>query len=469
MGCDNKTPHYDINDILPIVDENGRFIDFVLKSGHPIITDYNLIDREIIVRDNVITLGNRKEKHVIETVAELEKKLHTLFLIVHKSSLINIARWTAKPDFIDEMLHELYDTKFVEIVFQVIHQVIFDILYDKYQEESPLLTLNQYCEEHICYDWDKSIINNEKKLNKKAATKRWMKAEIEREIKIKNNPALREDSIKLGRNPDTYIEFISKLNEPFKTEAKKTKTVWDHLYYNGHPDLIMSKQFRRSFVKERLKNNNYSADVLEDYFKTYDTFVQMTFTPEQGNARDYFEKSMGFYHLEIYKRIDFIYKLAVSMEAIGMTTIDRNSLLVKRFDPVVFWPCIDGDNNCLRYSEKSKYYRPLLLAEELWRKPSEENPTQLDSEITFDIWQYWYLFRAKIYELFKYHYKFISDDFNDISSFISEHYNVLSYQTPDKVWIQDNKEKKRDREIRIKNALVINESLFWDSDKRKPY
>ena len=44
---------YNINDLLPVTDDkNCKFLDYELKTAHPIITDYSRIDREIIVKDH---------------------------------------------------------------------------------------------------------------------------------------------------------------------------------------------------------------------------------------------------------------------------------------------------------------------------------------------------------------------------------------------------------------------------------
>lgn len=85
-----------------------------------------------------------------------------------------------------------------------------------------------------------------------------------------------------------------------------------------------------------------------------------------------------------------------------------------------------------------------------------------------DKWVKYYFIRAKIYELFKYHFQFVSDDYDDISDFINKHYNILQYHEPKKIWIQEDKKHKVDRERRVTKALEINEALFGKSDKRYP-
>lgn len=510
QNYDTRPTHYNYTDIISITDINGSFIDFALKNRHPIITDYSRINRDIIVNDNVISLGeNPKTKSEIKSIDELEKKLRILFLVVHKNYLDNMAYLKGESAPNNEELFNIYNSDFKKMATIMIYQVIFDILYDKYLMDSPWLTLNQYCENYVCYGWDDSIseeVNTTKPVakqqgnteqtrdNKKLlpgsgevtpdnfdkikAANKWMTEAIKRDIDIKNNPTLKEDSIKLGINPDTYIEFLDERNEPLKKDKTKPKYIWDYIYYNGHPELITSKQFKRSFNKKNKNNktnNNYSSYKINELFKTYDRFVKAAFTPENDNDKDYYNKSMDYYHLEIYKRIDYIYKLAMRMETVIANNKDilsvnmnRDILSVKRFHPAVFWPIEDNNNNRLRYDDKQKYYKPSLLIEDLWQESLLNSLTELDDEKSFYIWHNLYLFRAKIYELFNYHCKFVSDDYNDITKFLQTHYNILTYHEPNKEWIQEGRKLKREKEIRIKYAMEINDALFWDSEKRNP-
>jgi hypothetical protein len=173
---------------------------------------------------------------------------------------------------------------------------------------------------------------------------------------------------------------------------------------------------------------------------------------------------MDYYHLEIYKRLDFIYKLAIRMETIGLTSIDRNHFLVKRFHPGVFSPSIDIENNRLKYYEKVKYYRPLLFMEILWMEKK-----QFDNNIeNNDIWVEYNIVRAKAYEFFQYNYEFDSNDYKDISDFIRNHYDVCSYHERTKIWNGNGKKISEEQKKYIKNILEINEALFWKSPKREP-
>ena len=79
---------YNINDLLPCTDDkNDKFLDFVLKSGHPIITDYSKIDREIIVKDNMIMFGDYKKKIKITSIDQLQKIFLDLISMIYKIQL----------------------------------------------------------------------------------------------------------------------------------------------------------------------------------------------------------------------------------------------------------------------------------------------------------------------------------------------------------------------------------------------
>ena len=564
---------YNINDLLSVTDDkNGKFIDFALKTGHPIITDYSRIDREIVVKDNIILLGDYKEKIKITSIDELKKTLLDLIKMIYNIQLNImdyicskhepiIRSWDANTK---EHLSNLAD-QHKEMWLLLAHQLVFDILYDKYLKESPQLTLNEYCESHIDFNWDNSIakkvagkkadelgntpdtyieciklalaqskykvadgfekmlftqklktsiefinvhkvdfaiiktskekveklkaykkisltveelavieaiMEDAKKLNfepdhyidnllrelikaKNRSTKA-LRSEITKEVNIKNNPALRADAEKFGVNPDKYLERIGKVNGFFQTDRKKYKHEWDYLYYNRY--MITSRQYDRTFGIDRVKRSYYYGHFVRD-FGAYDRFAERLLPQNSDKGYEYFRRSMDFYHLERYKRLDYIYKVAVKMESIGLTGIDREHFLVKRFHPSVYWPLMDNENNRLRYDNKIKYYLPLLFIEESWLEKAK-----IDKQPLFDEYN---LVRAKVYELFNYTYDFDSEDYDDMEIFIRTHYNLSNYHTQKKEWYNSDK-RSRSQTMRIQNADVVNKALFWDSEKRIP-
>ena len=564
---------YNINDLLPVTDDkNGKFLDFELKTGHPIITDYSRIDREIIVKDNMILLGDYKKKIEVNSIEELKEIFFNLIKKIYSIQLNIMDDIWSKfgppmrlwDSNLEAHLNHLAEQN-KEMWLLLANQLVFDILYDKYLIASPRLTLNEYCESHIDFNWDGSIIkkiagdkadvlgnnsdtyiecmkvalaeikykekknfdetsfipklkpsiefinahkvefvkiktSNEKveklkvykkvsvtgeeiaaieaimedakKLNlepedyidsllkelikaKNRSTKA-LRSEITKEVNIKNNPALKEDAEKFGVNHDKYLERIGKVNDCFQTDRKRYKHEWDYLYYNRY--MITARQYDRTFGIDRVKRSYYYGHFERD-FKAYDRFAERLLPKDSDKGYEYFRKSMDFYHLERYKRLDYIYKLAVKMESIGLSDIDREHFLVKRFHPCVLVPLMDNENNCLRYDDKPKYYLPLLFIEESWLKKEK-----LDNQAFFDEYN---LVRAKAYELFESHYDFDSEDYDDMEIFIRTYFNLSNYHTQKKEWYNPDK-RSRNQTMRIQNADVINKALFWDSDKRIP-
>ncbi|MFP3153593.1 hypothetical protein LQZ18_04040 [Lachnospiraceae bacterium ZAX-1] len=461
-----------------IKDENGNFFDLVLINGEPIISDYSQLEKNLIVsKEHIITVGGEKEKIEIKSISDLQKALAHLIISVHTSicntkihirsesdnSLINTASMEMRFEF----------PSFPPIDDNLVFQLVFDILYDKYLIELPRITLNKYCNKYINYEWDTSKdLSGDNLAKAKNAAHKMMVEQIKRTANIYNNDSQRADLTKLGVNPDQYLEDLDSRNtvdksKPvyYQSEQRKSKHDWDYIYYNADHRLITYRQYKRKFERD----SNYLYNDFIRNFCNYDSFVQ-TFIPKDNYTDyDYFYKSMGFYDLEIYKRLDFIYKLAVRMESKNFPSIDKEFFSVKRFHPIVACPCIY--NNSLCVYTKNKYYKPLLLIEDLWQQRLENIIYEDSNKISLNFFDYYYplyLIRAKTYELFNYHYKFISNDYDDISTFIHKHYDILSYHEPKKKWFEIEGTTTHYFKTRIKNAETINNALFWKSDKRTP-
>ena len=364
----------------------------------------------------------------------------------------------------------------VEDSFIILCQVAFDVLLNKYEAESPQLTLNQYCEKHIFnVAFEKKDGNQQKTWNvisseddksrTSESSRKWMKSAIAREVSIMKNPALINEINRMGIDSERYLDKREKLNNQFEEEEKKTKFEWDQIYYNGHPGLFTAMQFKRSINKKNRKtgkpNNNYSNDKVGDFLSGYDDFVKFSFAPKQEeNNCDFFNRSMRFYCLESYKRIDYMYKLSVKMDEINIRKIEKNNRLVRRFHPPVVLPIErkQEDSCILEISDKVNYYRPILFLEKKWLKSCGAY-----NEKDNLVWYYSNTLRAMVVELFKYNYEFVSSDFDDMADFIRKNYNILAYHDTNKEWV-----KKDGNITRVKNAKEINDALFWDSEKRTP-
>ena len=450
----------------PLRDENETLLGYSLITGEPVITNFSFIDREIIIsKDNLLSLGGKKERKTITSINELQKELAKLVVAVHKSIFNNKVYIRIEDDLSIQTVEKGFHFEMPTLDSYLIYQLVFDILYDKFLRESPKLTLNQYCEKR--HGDLKEMQNTLNKLMALQIELEFGKVSEYGEVKkgIYDNTELIRDAEEFGCNLAKYIEefrsqnksYTGKRNKKTSEYKPRRECVWDYVFYNGNSKLITAKQFRRLLEHD----SNYSYKSFVEEFKTYDDFVKRLFLSKEKNDEDYFLKAMGFYHLEIYKRLDFIYKLAVEMEDKGITEIDKKHFLIRRFYPHVCLPYINNDQ--LHIMIKRKYYRPLLFSERGWMKLVELNQSYAN-QYSFPSYNL-YLIRAIIYELFRYHFNFVSKDYKDVSDFIRKHYNVLDYHEPNKIW--NNAEKKSELfPIRITNAQKINKALFEASDKR---
>lgn len=431
------------------------------------IMSYIKIDKEMSVNEETgrIVFSNTKKKRKLGSIRELEKSFDEL--LNAEEGIIN--RYGTYKAGIDLDNSILSNAEIIEAPIQMdisvedrkllINQLIFDILYDKYCKESPFMTLQQYSIYQSQYSW--SGKQSDEKLRVEAIRK-CLSSALRKQTAVYNSPRLRDEIVKLGVNPDVYLEYFNQLSTSFSSGErqaiqKRRKVKWDHVFYNANGKLITSKQFDRSFSK----NGNYNHIALVKLFDEYDGYIDEVFMQPTASSKDYFLKSLDFYSLEIYKRVDFIYKLAVRLANMNAPVITSQHILVKRFHPYV---CDTINNNgSLGFGTRIGYYKPMLMLEELWQQKELYN-----EPMHKDRWEKYYFIRAKVYELFNYHFQFESDDYDDISDFINEHYNILQYHEPKKIWIQEDKKLKADREKRIIKAWEINEALFGKSDKRNP-
>ena len=75
-----------------------------------------------------------------------------------------------------------------------------------------------------------------------------------------------------------------------------------------------------------------------------------------------------------------------------------------------------------------------FIEEMLYQQMKGMSESELsDSDFGIQLFNY-QLMRAKAYELFKYHYEFVSSDYSDIKKFISQCYNMRTYHDSNEVW-----------------------------------
>lgn len=456
------------NESLRHIMANGEFFEFFPSSGHPMIVSYRKIDKEILPdeKEGKYVFSNTKKKKKLYSIKGLKMGFDQL-LNAEEEIINRHGKYNVGIDLDNTILS---NAEIIELPFRIdisdedreliINQLVFDILYNKYCRESPLMTLRQYSIYQGQYSWSGEQTDGKLRIE---AIRRCLSNALKKQTAVYNSQDLRDEIMELGVNPDVYFQYFNQLSASFssgKRQAiqKRPKVIWDRIFYNANGKLITSKQFDRSFSK----NGNYSHMALVKLFDEYDGYIDEVFMQPTASSKDYFLKSLDFYSLEIYKRIDFIYKLAVRLGNSNSSVIDKKHVLVRQFHPKVC-DVIEHDGLVDFIYNRTAYYRPILLLEDHWQQKELYN-----EPMHKDRWEKYYFIRAKVYELFKYHFQFVSDDYDDISDFINRHYNILQYHEPKKIWIQEDKKLKADRDRRIIKALEINEALFGKSDKRNP-
>lgn len=461
--------------IIPIGEGHGQVFDFVWTTGHSLITDYHLLDRDVWASNSIeVSLGNEKERisiTFIETLKSMLNKILSATLeILSRHTPFDSGNPYTRPDFNNLKMDFLVD------------QLVFDVLFDKYIKESTLMTRNGYATHisKIVYCSDNQRIDHIPAIERNLA--RGMKDHYN----TMKYSELRKQLKMLGVDPDKYDEYYNpKIRD--NQNKKKPKFIWDQFYYNygRKPTVsisdnecdpqtqygrstITSRQYRRQLTRDK---RNYSYEEIVNDLKSYNNFATMLLPAEYESYEKYFRMSMDYYVLEAYKRVDFIFKLIDALDPGEIATIGKNHFLVSRFVPCVLVPFIqDGE---LHFNWKHKYYRPVFIIEDMLLKAASE-----DSEPSYKYYEsllkkYQYV-RAKAYELFKYHCVFHSTDYVEIKKFLCECYNMRSYHQSNTFWnlIQDNEWAKMGKNTQnhvrkqIEYFLSINDAFFWKSPNR---
>lgn len=446
------------SNFLPILDLNDNLFDMVDKSGVCLITDYSSLYKNIIVsEENIVTLGKDKEKTKILSIGCLKEKLRALIQhnikIFHEFSPLNYLYHAANtpglsspyPIFSRRINHYFDFTKLS--IDLLLDQLVMDILYEKYMNDSPPMTRWKYAH-HISNKLyhdsaDRMIQVNRCTNNINKALESVMENHTDRIPNQILDPQLKA----LGINSENYhLYYIEKMRQ--NSVPKKAKVMWDYLYYNSctYPEdlvtdenyeeskrqriSITAMQYRRRLTR---KGNNYPyKQIIEDLQKEND-FINKMFFSRCSSEQDYFTNIMDYYRFELYKRIDFMFKFIDKMPAMGITPeeIDKHHFLLKRFVPNVLklYETDDG----LAYTIKRSYYTPLLIIEEEIHRDIIENPMDAVDDYMDLLTKYQYL-RARTLELFRYHFTFDCSDYSKFKDFLNQSYNLFEYHNSNKIW-----------------------------------
>lgn len=443
-------------------DSEGAFIDVFDTNDHMRITDYCLMKKEIFILSKKPRLGDIKEKIKLSNMQEL--KIMAEVFINAAISILNSENAISTENSLDYYgsSKPLFSKKTWRMDFVInerekqllINQLVFDMLYDIYLNQSKKMSYNEYADM-----MSKVVEESRGTINKK------LEASMKQYYQMIKYSQLKEELEMLGVNAEQYAEYY-KMTYRRDRKNKRPKFVWDLLYYNR--TMITYRQYRRKLTKE---GRNYHYENIVGDLKDYSDFINKLLPVDNESVKLYFNKSMDYFSLESYKRIDFMLKLAVNIPKMGITNIEDIAFLVKRFHPQVMVPY--EENNNIKFGNKCKYYKPLFMIEDILHKQMCEGKCDI-SDIGIKLQKY-QIIRAKAYEMAKYHLKLELMDYKNIKEFLLQSFNMRSYHESNEVWNiikskewkkMDSGERKYVREI-IRRFIAINKILFAPSDKRK--
>ena len=494
---------------------NGKFFDLFDQNSSIFICDYSRLNRELIIGGNTISeVGGEYRKAMLSSIGALKstfaefipaviQELNEAFVLemVGSSAVLEYpdSRSAAKDLELLDVMYTLtgfhsvglsahFDFAVTEAEKKLlVEQLVFDTLFDKYLDESALMTRNGYSAEMSQLLYDDNI--------QRMACARAINENLTRGMKDNHNrmkySQLRNQLEMLGIDPDKYDSYY---NPAIKDNPvrKKPKFVWDWFYFNYGRNLkstvygeesgygqgmISSRQFRRQLTRD---GRNYSYKDFFNGLKLHNAFVDRLLPAENKTAEKYFHMSMDYYILESYKRIDFISKLISSLPQIKIDDINKDHFLVKRFHPMVLVPYVENGELCL--ATKHNYYRPLFIMEnELLKDMQQEAGLDAgsdDSIYSTRLLKY-QIIRAKAYELFKYHAEFNSTNYAEIKDFLCQCYDMRLYHKSNALlqrisscdWEELGREDRRQLEEFTQNFISVNNALFWkapDRDYAKP-
>lgn len=452
----------------PIIktDSDNKFLDVCDRKDLMRITDYSYMNKELVIivedgQKNYI-VGEDKIKITIDTIDKMMLGAN-MFIEIALANLnwnnvvsedISIESWDLIYNLETEQWEDIkvisprrvelsVDYSITEDEKQLLaEQLVFDMLYDYYLNNSPKMTVGDY-------------INNLKECHQTSlvtADRKTIQRGMEQYYRKLSTQEIKEQLEMLGIDADKYPQYY-KYNG--KRNVTKPKYIWDQLFYNKY--MITARQYRRQFTKA---GRNYPYWEIYRELYEYNQFIEEFLPNEKDYGDFYFYKAMDYFSLESYKRIDFMCKLAIELPEMDAEDLE---FLIRRFTPEVLLPHID--EGMITYSKKINYYTPLFMIEDLLLKSlcNGHDATKVGEKL----FRY-QVIRAKAYELMKYHLKIGKIDFVEIEKFLRKSYDVWTYHSLNRMWTEidgcDYKKKsdseKKWIEDNIRRIIDINAKLF---------
>lgn len=441
------------------------------------ITDYSLLSNELQFDNKEVHVGKVKEKTVISSINDLR---NTIESIANKCiEILNKCVITQVEPFFQIALTDVN-------VNSLVNQLIFDILHMKYINDSPCLTATEYSHEIArIHDKisEKTYINRAENIRKKLSTG------LTKYYELYKYSDLKEEFRTLGYNAENVADMFNP-NLKNKKYSKKPFYIWDMVYLYQYT--FFRKQFNRNFDKT---NRNYTLNDLMILIIEHNELVKDVLPCSNESHRNFFNATMRYYHIESYKRFDFLLKYANSSaselwdkqlkhtepdqitqfalnefkDKNAQDVLKQRNVFLEQFTPLVLIPFLDNDS--IDYKTNYKSYRPMLLIE---NDIIDEISTNFDFMYFAETLKVYYVLRAMAIETFNYYFKFISDDYGEIKKFLVNSYNLLKYHEDNAViydkiqgYIGAQESQKKEIEKLVIRFINANKCLFWKSNKRR--
>lgn len=445
-------------------DRDGKFIDLYNSDDLMRITDYSLMNREVVIDGNAVVLGEKKKRLQVTSVDGLKKCievfLQVALSILAAENVINYASYDLGEEIVSSALIDFNINDAEQQL--LVEQIVVDVLFDKYLNEAEKMTHSKYASymSSLLNDGTNNILFSD-------STRKSIKRSLTQYYQMMKYSQLREEIALLGFDPDKYADYYNPSTDN-NIQNKKPKFVWDQLYYNRN--LITYRQYRRQLSRS---SRNYSYEEILSDLKEYRSFVDKLLPRDNTEPKQCFNRVMDYYALETYKRIDFMLLLTNVMLAAGLAEVDRITFLAKRFHPQVLMPCAVG--NEINYGQKVKYYRPAIMLEKTLLQQTDIGKENRFTYIGIQMLKC-QIIRAKVYEMLSFHIEFTTSDYSGIKGFLQRSYDMCSYHRENELWDtivgsecswrKKTVEEKRDIKELIKKFILLNEAFFRPSEKR---
>jgi hypothetical protein len=398
--------------------KNDEFFAFAMNAEYSdYIVHYSNLDREITIdNDGSLKLGGTKQRSMITTIDGLCETVKVLINEAEQLLNYEMSRVSSNEALLcfGKKPCSYFDIRSSDIE-PLINQIVIDVLYYKYLGETEM-TFFEYCEKYSFSlrgdSWVKSSdLEDDASFQAKDAMYKLIKNRVKKEHKRFEKASSHNEFIELGICPDLYIEHITQKRQ------KMTMDFWAGLYY----DTILFPEILKGYYTR--KNDN--GDIHKELNK-YDKFVEKAFIPSD-NGKDYFHKTMSYLNLESSYRLEFTYKLAERMSKNNVDSIDNCNFILAKNQAVVCVPTVivNGKKEELIFYKKKLKYNSMPLIYKAWLNESGYKVSDMSSHNPFYLYNWLNFIRIQTYELFQYHYQFLSDDYCSISDFIKEKYNLL--------------------------------------------